>query len=39
MISFDDWMVLVGLLSVCAFVSYTVHEIGCSIVNYLEDMT
>jgi hypothetical protein len=35
MITCADWMVLVGLLSVCAFVSYTVHEIGNAIADYL----
>lgn len=35
MIPFDDWMVLIGLLSVSAFVSYTVHEIGNAIADYL----
>jgi hypothetical protein len=38
MLHYSDWFFLVGMLSFAAFVSYLVHEVGCAIHNYLEDL-
>lgn len=37
MLTVSDYVSLVGLLSFCGFISYTVHEISCAIGSYLND--
>lgn len=32
-----DFIFLFGLLAPCAFISYTVHEVGNAIASYLND--
>ena len=35
LLTINDWLVLAGLLSFAGFISYTAHEIGNSIHQYL----
>jgi hypothetical protein len=36
-LTFNDWTVLVGLISVCAFITYMVHEVGNAIHSMLHE--
>jgi hypothetical protein len=37
LLTFNDWIVLFALLSVCAFITYTVNEVGNAIYDWLND--
>lgn len=36
-LTMNDWLLLSGLLSACAFVSYLAHEVGNAIWSYLDE--
>jgi 1,4-dihydroxy-2-naphthoate octaprenyltransferase len=36
-LTLNDWLYLVGMLAVCAFITYTVHEVGNAIWSYLDE--
>lgn len=35
-LTLNDWCQLIGLISFCAFITYTIHEVGCAIWSYLD---
>ena len=36
LLTFNDWIVLAGLLSFSGFITYTVHEVGNAIHSWLD---
>jgi hypothetical protein len=36
-LTFNDWIVLAGLISFAGFISYTAHEVGGAIHDWLND--